>query len=96
MFLNVTLRARWRRALTSLASLVLVTPYDYPFCLCHDLLSLLDPEHPTRSDILTLLVLLLSLALVFFTQLLNFLYKYYYYLHCKLSAFSKLAYYNAY
>ena len=67
MSLNVTLRARWRRALTSLASLVLVTPHDYPFCLCNDLLSLLDPEHPTRSDILTLPVLLLSLALDFCT-----------------------------
>ena len=76
MSFNVTFCARRRRALTSLASLVLVTPYDYPFCLCSKLLSLLHLEHSTRSKILTLLSLPLLLALASCTQLLVLLCKY--------------------
>ena len=67
MALNVALRARWRRALTSLAALTLLNLRDYPFCLYNKLLSLLYLEHSTRSNILTWLILLLSLALIFFT-----------------------------
>ncbi|XP_014559837.1 hypothetical protein COCVIDRAFT_90831, partial [Bipolaris victoriae FI3] len=63
--LNVALRARWRRALTSLTAITLLSLYNYSFCLCNKLLSLLYLEHPTRSNILTLLILLLLLALIF-------------------------------
>jgi chaperone required for assembly of F1-ATPase len=67
MSLNVTLRARWRRALTSLTSLALASLHHYSFCLCSQLLSLLHLEHSTRSDVLTLLTMLLLLALIFCT-----------------------------
>ena len=67
MPLCVALRTRWRRALTSLTSLALASLHDHPFCLCSKLLSPLHLEYPTRSDILTLLTLLLSLALNFCT-----------------------------
>ncbi|KAF5850795.1 hypothetical protein GGP41_010447 [Bipolaris sorokiniana] len=60
MSFNVALRARWRRALTSLTSLVLATTHN-------KLLSLLYLEHSTSSDILMLLTLRLSLTLIFYT-----------------------------
>jgi hypothetical protein len=63
----MALRARRRRALTSLTALTLLNLRNYPFCLCNKLLSLLHLENSTRSDILTRLVLFLSLALIFFT-----------------------------
>ncbi|KAF5844160.1 hypothetical protein GGP41_008900, partial [Bipolaris sorokiniana] len=65
--LNVALCARRWRALTSLTALTLFSLYNHPFCLCSKLLSLEHLEHPTRSNILTLLTLLLSLTLIFFT-----------------------------
>ena len=67
MSLNVTLRARWRRALTSLTTLTLFSLYNHPFCIYSKLLSLSHLESSTRSNILTLLILLLSLTLIFFT-----------------------------
>ena len=67
MALDMALRTRWRRARTSLTALTLPTLYDHPFCLCSKLLSLRDLEYSTRSNILTLLILLLSLTLIFFT-----------------------------
>ncbi|KAF5850421.1 hypothetical protein GGP41_002664, partial [Bipolaris sorokiniana] len=65
MPLSVALRARWRRALASLTRLALASLHDHPFCLCSKLLSLLHLEDSTRSYILTLLTLLLSLTLRF-------------------------------
>ena len=67
MALSVTLRARWWRAPTPLTTLALASLHDHPFCLCSKLLSLLHLEYPTRSNMLTLLILLLSLTLIFFT-----------------------------
>ncbi|KAF5844222.1 hypothetical protein GGP41_004938, partial [Bipolaris sorokiniana] len=64
MTLSVALRARWRRALASLTRLALASLHDHPFCLCSKLLSLLHLEDSTRSYILTLLTLLLSLTLL--------------------------------
>ncbi|KAF5853719.1 hypothetical protein GGP41_006441 [Bipolaris sorokiniana] len=65
MPLNVALRTRRRCALMLLTSLALTSLHHHPFCLCSHLLSLLDLEHSTRSNILTLLTLLLSLTLDF-------------------------------
>ena len=76
MSLDIALRTRWRRALTSLTALTLFSLYNHPFCLYSELLSLLHLESSTRSNILTPLILLSALTLVGRTQLLIFFCKY--------------------
>lgn len=71
MSLDVMLRARWRRALTSPASL-----RHYPFRLCSCLQSLGDLDHSTRSKVLMPLVSLLLLTLAASMQLPILLSKY--------------------
>jgi hypothetical protein len=67
MSFNMALRARRWRAPMSLTRLAVASLYNYPFCFCSKLLSLLHLEYSTRSNVLTLLIWLLSLTLIFFT-----------------------------
>ena len=67
MSLDVTFRARWRRALTSLTAFTLLNLRDHPFYLCSKLLSLSYLESSARSNILTPLVSLLLLTLAALT-----------------------------